>query len=159
MRSKSISSFVLFFFNYVLIRKSVLTRQLWFNYELLVNAFLQKKKKPKTRRVIVTPHCSSSAAVAYHRLVPRAETSTVKHAASIRQPYSPDVEDKQRQEGGWEGTHLSPPPPPRPPPPDAVLLPKTYCKCWNSPDVEDLSRSVCTTRLTICFYFLVKMWF
>lgn len=37
----------LFFFNYVLIRKSVLTRQLWFNYELLVNAFLQKKKNPK----------------------------------------------------------------------------------------------------------------
>lgn len=33
-------------------------------------------RNPKPRRVIVTPLCSSPAAVAYHRLVPRAETST-----------------------------------------------------------------------------------
>lgn len=43
-----------------------------------IKCFLCISTQTQTRRVIVTPHCSSSAVVAYHRLVPQVETSTVK---------------------------------------------------------------------------------
>ncbi|KAM7379706.1 hypothetical protein PAMP_005240 [Pampus punctatissimus] len=132
MGSRSFSSFI----NNVLMMKSALIRQLWFNYKLCVNAFLQKLQ---TRHVIVTPHCSSSAAVMYHRLVPRAETSTVKHAASIQQPYAPDVEES----ASTTSVHGA----------DSSRKLTVNAETRLMLKLEPLRLNLRTTRLTVCFYF------
>lgn len=78
----------------------------FYGFYFFFNAFQQRSQ---TRRVIVTPLCSSSAAVAHHRprLVPRAETRCLHPTAALLSRC-----------GGRVMGHICPPPPPGP---------ETYC--------------------------------